>query len=112
MKLLTVLWECDEHEAYQELTRFAGLNWVAELPDHRGWMISKSVLKYVAELLLAAEAGEKKRAEQWLKKIDVKVVSIQFGKDHPVRTRKFFELKRKGPKLRPWLMARVFLNYS
>ena len=96
MNVFTALWECDEHEAYRELMCFAGFNWMEELSDGRGWEVSKSVLRYAADLLVTAEAEEKHRAEQWIKRIDLKGLKIKFSDQHRIGLRKFLQLLRKG----------------
>jgi hypothetical protein len=107
INVFTALWECDEHDAYRELTCFAGFNWMEELSDGRGWKVSKSVLRYAADLLVKTEAEEKHRAEQWIKRIDLKGLNIKFSDQHRIGLRKFLQLLRKGPKLHPNFLFRT-----
>jgi adenylate kinase family enzyme len=107
MNVFTALWECDEHDAYRELTCFAGFNWLEELSDGRGWVVSTSVLRYAADLLVKTEAEEKHRAEQWIKRIDLKGLKIKFSDQHRIGLRKFLQLLRKGPRLHPNFLFRT-----
>lgn len=113
LDVFSSLWECDEHAAYSELIRFAGLNWAQQIPDGNGWMISKSVLKYAGALLQRAEDGEQKQANLWLTRINIKALNTEFGKKHPIKTIRYFQMKKRGPKFYPNVLIRVakqFIN--
>lgn len=98
INVFMALWKCDEREVQYELKQFADFNLVDELPDGSGWKISRSVLKYAAELLPVIWKHNKEQAQSWMDRIDVEALSKKLVPKYHVGSLQYLRLRRQKPK--------------